>query len=30
VAYSSVTHEGRDELWRVIRAMLTASSGEGR
>ncbi len=27
VSYSSVTHEGRDELWQVIRTMLTASSG---
>jgi len=27
VAYSSTTHEGRDELWQAIRAMLTASSG---
>jgi GTP-binding protein len=27
VSYSAVTHEGRDELWRVIRTMLTASSG---
>ena len=27
VAYSSVTHEGRDELWQAIRTMLTASSG---
>ena len=25
VAYSSVTHEGRDALWQAIRAMLTAS-----
>ncbi len=24
VAYSSVTHEGRDELWQAIRAMLTS------
>jgi GTP-binding protein len=30
VAYSSVTHEGRDELWQAIRTMLTAPSGEGR
>lgn len=29
VAYSSVTHEGRDALWQAIRKMLTASSGEG-
>jgi GTP-binding protein len=27
VAYSSVTHEGRDELWQAIRTMLTASPG---
>ncbi|MEK7293915.1 MAG: ribosome biogenesis GTP-binding protein YihA/YsxC [Nitrospirota bacterium] len=27
VAYSSVTHEGRDALWQAIRTMLTASSG---
>lgn len=27
VPYSSVSHEGRDELWRVIRTMLSASSG---
>lgn len=27
VAYSSVTHEGRDELWQAIRTMLIASSG---
>ncbi len=27
VSYSSVTHEGRDELWQVIRTMLIASSG---
>ncbi len=27
VSYSSVTHEGRDELWQVIRAMLAASPG---
>jgi len=27
VAYSSVTHEGRDQLWQAIRTMLTASSG---
>jgi GTP-binding protein len=27
VSYSAVTHEGREELWRVIRAMLTASPG---
>ena len=26
VSYSSVTHEGREELWRVVRTMLTASS----
>jgi GTP-binding protein len=26
VAYSSVTHEGRDALWQVIRTMLIASS----
>ncbi len=25
VAYSSVTHEGRDALWQAIRTMLTAS-----
>ena len=25
VAYSSVTHEGRDALWQAIRKMLTAS-----
>jgi GTP-binding protein len=30
VAYSSVTHEGRDELWQAIRTMLIASSGERR
>jgi GTP-binding protein len=29
VAYSSVTHEGRDELWQAIRTMLIASSGAG-
>jgi GTP-binding protein len=27
VAYSSVTHEGRDQLWQAIRTMLVASSG---
>jgi GTP-binding protein len=27
VAYSSLTHEGRDELWRAIRTMLTAPTG---
>lgn len=27
VAYSSVTHEGRDALWQAVRGMLTASSG---
>jgi GTP-binding protein len=27
VAYSSVTHEGRDELWRAIRTMLSAPTG---
>lgn len=30
IPYSSVTHEGREELWGVIRTLLTASSGEGR
>ena len=30
VAYSSSTHEGREQLWQAIRTMLTASSGEGR
>lgn len=35
IPYSSVTHEGREELWAVIRTMLTASSrldalGNGR
>lgn len=27
VPYSSVTHEGRDELWRIIREMLVESQG---
>ncbi|OGW67616.1 MAG: GTP-binding protein [Nitrospirae bacterium RIFCSPLOWO2_02_FULL_62_14] len=27
VAYSSVTHEGRDALWQAIRTMLTAPTG---
>lgn len=30
VAYSSVTHEGRDELWGEIRTLLTAASNAGR
>ncbi|HKW85710.1 MAG TPA: ribosome biogenesis GTP-binding protein YihA/YsxC [Nitrospiraceae bacterium] len=27
IPYSSVTHEGRDELWRAIRRLLVASPG---
>ncbi|MEW6543963.1 MAG: ribosome biogenesis GTP-binding protein YihA/YsxC [Nitrospirota bacterium] len=28
IPYSSITHEGREELWAAIRTMLVASSGE--
>jgi len=29
VPYSSVTHEGRDELWRAIRGLLLREQGQG-